>query len=57
LLRREREIFDAYGFVGQVVEVFLRYDEAAADECPATPLVTLDELRPITTPRLENPLQ
>jgi len=55
LLRREREQFDAFGFIGQVVEVFLRYDEPASQECPAAPLLTVEDLRPLTTPRLESP--
>ncbi len=57
LLRREREAFDPFGFVGQLVEVFLGYDEPPSDECPATPIVTLDELRPLTTPRLKSPFE
>lgn len=53
LLRREREQLDTFGFRGQYVEVFLQYDEPPSDECPATPLLTIEDLRPITTPRLD----
>lgn len=54
LLRQELEQFDPYGFVGQRVVLFLEYRDEPA-ECPARSWPTREKMRPLTTPRLENP--
>ncbi|MCK9519201.1 MAG: hypothetical protein M0R74_09310 [Dehalococcoidia bacterium] len=56
LLRQELEVYDPYGFVGQTVVRFVEY-EATPAKCPRPPGLTRDELRPLTTPRLENPYE
>lgn len=54
LLRQEIEQFDTFGFMGQLVVRFVVYRETPA-ECPGTVTSTRDELRPVTSPRLESP--
>lgn len=54
LLRQEIEQFDPFGFIGQTVVRFVEYRDSAA-ECPRDATSTSDELRPVTSPRLESP--
>lgn len=54
LLRQEIEQFDPFGFVGQTVVRFVEYRDIPS-ACPRDATSTLDELRPVTSPRLELP--
>jgi hypothetical protein len=53
LLRAEREIFDPYGLVGQLVLVARSFDTETP--CPSSPQLDPAKLAPLTEPRLENP--
>ncbi|MEO8541621.1 MAG: hypothetical protein ABI577_17910, partial [bacterium] len=53
LLRAEREVFDPFGLVGQLVMAARSFGTSTS--CPSPPEMPVAKLVPMTSPRLENP--